>query len=231
MQFTVGYRASSLLQHFVYTTCDLLEKHNLKIKFRIDLRIGTSEKVLNRLKEVGCEVVGFGIETGSNKILKRIRKGITREQIETTLKYCRNQKFWVVGFLMVSLPDESIDDILKTFELLNFFDEVNIQIFKIHPNTAIYDELKSRNEITDEEWFNPKSGFNTTYGNEFIYCSELFPSAILPHRTSIRLVRYGYSKYTLHRPFHVINKKGFLGIYHVIKSIGILCFEKIRQFD
>ena len=78
---------------------------------------------------------------------------------------------------MVSLPDETMEDFNKTLELIKFFDGVNLQFFKIHPNTPFYDELKQNGEIDDEVWFDPDRGVDTIYGNEIYYCKDVFSSA------------------------------------------------------
>ncbi|MCK4781646.1 radical SAM protein [Candidatus Parcubacteria bacterium] len=182
--------------------CDLLKKSNLKIRFRIDIRAGTSREVLKKLKEVGCDVVGFGVESGSDKILQRINKMTTRKLIEETIKTCKELGYWIHGFFMVSLPDETLEDFEKTFELFKSFDEMNIQFFKIHPNTIFYNELKQKGEINDEVWFNPDYGFKTKYGSEVYYCKEMFPSAnfyrkeveILLHRVNYNYIIYNRQK-------------------------------------
>ena len=184
--------------------CDLLEESKLKISFRVDVRVGTSEKILRRLREVGCEVLGFGIESGSDKVLKRMRKGITRKQIEQTIKITKSLGYWNIGFFMVSMPDETYDDIKATFELLNDFDEMNVQFFKVHPNTVVYDELKEQGEIDDEVWFDPSKE------TELFYCRERFRSAMLPFNEANALVRYAYNKAAVGSPRKLLKSHGTL---------------------
>lgn len=190
--------------------CDLLEKSKLNIRFRIDVRVGTSREVLKRLREVGCDVVGFGVETGSDKILKRINKGINRKQIEETIKICKELDYWIIGFFMISLPDETMEDIKRTLELLKFFDEINLQFFKIHPNTSFYNELKQRGEIEDEVWLDPNYGVNTIYGNELYYCKNIFPSASFYRDEVETLLRRAYCNYTIHNPQKAIQRFGLV---------------------
>jgi radical SAM superfamily enzyme YgiQ (UPF0313 family) len=193
--------------------CDLLKKSKLNVSFRIDLRVGTSKEVLKRLREVGCDVVGFGIESGSNRILKRINKGITREQIERTIRECIELDYWTIGYFMMALPDETPEDIKKTLELLKFFDEINIQFFKIHPNTASYYELKQRGEINDGAWFDPK------YGNEIFYCKENFPSANFYRNEIDQAIWHASSYHNIHSPISVIRK------YGLTKGVAALYFS------
>lgn len=203
--------------------CDLLERNGLNISFRIDIRVGTRKDILERLREVGCEVVGFGIESGSDRILKRVNKGITRKQIEETITLCKELDYWVIGFFMVSLPDETMEDIKRTFELLKFFDVVNVQFFKIHPNTSFYDELKQKGEIEDEVWFDPNYGFNTEYGNEVFYSKEMFPSANFYRDEIDPLIGYAYRNHVTHNLSSLFQLHGKL-----TKSMSIL-FRSIAK--
>ncbi len=214
--------------------CDLLKESNLKIKFRIDIRVGTSREVLKNLKEAGCDVVGLGIESGSDKILQRINKRITREKIEETIKMCKELGYWVHGFFMVSLPDETLEDFEKTFELFKLFDETNVQFFKIHPNIAFYNELKSKGEINDEVWFDPDYGFQTKYGNEVYYCKEMFPSANFYKKeveTILHRVNYNYIAHNRPKTIRQYGlAKGIFIIFLATIADGILKTKIGRKF-
>jgi len=207
--------------------CDLMEKSGLDVHFRIDIRVGTSRNALERLRKVGCDVVGFGVESGSNKILKGINKGITREKVEETINVCKELGYWMIGFFMISLPDETMEDVRKTFELFRFFDRLNVQFFKIHPNTPFYNELKQRGEIGDEIWFNPNYGFRTEYGHEFYYCKEIFPSASFYFDEANLLIEYSTHKYRIANPCAVIESSGLgKGIFTISLSAAIITLLK-----
>lgn len=199
--------------------CELIEKASLNISFRIDIRVGTRKEVLEGLRKVGCDVVGFGVESGSDRILKRINKGIEREQVEDTIRICRELGYWMIGFFMISLPDETPADVQKTFELFKYFDVINLQFFKIHPNTSFYYELKQSGEINDEVWFNPMYGFNTKYGNEVLYCKDFFPSANFSKEEVDLLISNGYDHFNTHQPVSKVIRR--LGL-----SRGLISFSR-----
>lgn len=190
--------------------CDLIEENKLDIHFRIDIRVGTKRNILERLKKAGCDVVGFGVESGSNKILQKINKDITREQIEETIRLCKELNYWVIGFFMVSLPNEKTEDVKQTLGLLKYFDGVNVQFFKLHPNTSFYDELKNSGEIDDEIWFSQDRGFNTMYGNEIYYCKEKFKSAQFYKKESEFLIERASCIYALHKPLKILREYGLI---------------------
>ncbi len=204
----------------IHQFCDQLEQSGMKIVFRIDVRIGIKYNALKRLKEVGCEVVGFGIESGSDKILLRINKGITRNEIIETINHCKKLKIWSIGFFMVGHPDETLNDISLSYELMPLFDEINIQMFKIHPNTSFYNELVNIGEISNESFFDRTFGFNTMYGNEYYYCHELFPSAKYCFDELKVIMDKGYTCYHLHHPIRLLQRRGlFLGVGKLMKCV------------
>ncbi len=175
---------------WVLRLCELLEKENLPIHFRIDIRAGTPRYILERLRKVGCDIVGFGIESGSDEILANIHKKTSARSVEETVHMCRDLGFWVIGFFMISLPGETMHDYRQTFRLFKLFDVLNLQFFKIFPSTSSYDELKINGRIDDVRWFDNGYGFDREGGKQVFYCKELFPEAYFYYEEVIRLMAY-----------------------------------------
>lgn len=192
---------------WVLEFCKLLKKKKLEIKFRVLVRAGTDYEVLKTLKDVGCEAVGFGIESGSDKILQRINKQITRKQILETIKACRRLKIWVVGAFIISLPDETKADYLRTLSLVPLLDtfQTNVQI--IFPYTPLYVELKNKGEIEDEIWFERK------YEGRLLYTKENFSSARFTLSELEWMSLHTQYNHFLHAPKRVMQKYGeILGV-------------------
>jgi radical SAM superfamily enzyme YgiQ (UPF0313 family) len=175
---------------WVLRLCELLEKENLPVHFRIDIRAGMPRQILERLRMVGCDIVGFGIESGSDKVLSYIQKKTNSRLIEETIQVCRDLGFWIIGFFMISLPKETMRDYRQTLRLFNLFDVLNLQFFKIFPGTSSYEELRIKNRIDDGKWFDHKYGFNIEGGYQVFYCKELFPEAYFYYEEAIRLRAY-----------------------------------------
>ena len=189
---------------WVLQFCELLDKERIKIKFRVLVRAGTDKEVLKALKKAGCEAVGFGIESGSDRILKRIDKQITRQQIVETIKDCNRLKLWAVGAFIISLPDETKEDYKKTLSLVPLLDtfQTNIQI--IFPYTPFYVELKERGEIDDEVWFKKE------HEGRLLYTKENFKSAKFSLSELEWMSLYTQYYHFLHRPDKAIDKYGKL---------------------
>lgn len=106
-------------------------------------------EILAQLKGSGCNLILFGIESGSDEILKRIDKKMTRETIrkKTTMVHAAGIPW--LGFFIMGYPGETREDILST---LAFMKEVNpsfaeINIFNPLPGTRVWNELEAQGVV------------------------------------------------------------------------------------
>ncbi len=161
--------------------CDLAEKEGLTdVKFRIDIRADMKFDVLKRLKDVGLAVVGFGVESGSDKVLADSNKRITRRTTFEAIENIRKLDLWMIGYFILFLPGETDEERKATLEMVSYFDEYNLQYFKIYPGTDYYQRFIRDGLMTDEYWFDPAKD------REMVYCRENFPSCPYPIDKIIR---------------------------------------------
>ncbi|MBU2472948.1 B12-binding domain-containing radical SAM protein [Patescibacteria group bacterium] len=99
------------------------------------------------LKKSGCYLLSFGAESGSSKILKKIKKGVTIEQILNSAKRCLKHKIIPQYSFMVGLPGEIRKDVKQTIKLIDQLIKLspNIQIlgpqaFRPYPGSSLYEE-------------------------------------------------------------------------------------------
>lgn len=155
-------------QKRVEEICRGIINAGLKIKWsssgRYDYACKYDNDFFKLLKESGCAAVSFGGESGSPMVLKSINKGITVEQMKITVaKFKENGVYSTVNF-MAGFPNESIEDILKTFDLIDGLTAIDsnlmvnsISIYTPFPNTPLYQDglehgFKEPNTL--EEWGN-----------------------------------------------------------------------------
>ncbi|MFH2002821.1 MAG: radical SAM protein, partial [Planctomycetota bacterium] len=93
--------------------CHEILRRGLKLRWYCSLRINnTTRELLELMKEAGCVALGFGVESGSDKVLKLIKKGTDTDMIRRTLTLVKQVGFnhvWL--FMMFSLPGETLEDI------------------------------------------------------------------------------------------------------------------------
>lgn len=73
---------------------------------------------LKRIRESGCCKLCFGLESGSQRLLDLMRKGIRLEQVPGILEACRQAEVDIHLYLMVGFPTESIAEIRQTRDLV-----------------------------------------------------------------------------------------------------------------
>lgn len=75
-----------------------------------------SPQVADALAEMGCFRVWIGSESGSQRILDAMERGVTVEQVQTTVALCRSRGIQCGIFLMWGYEGEEISDIETTIE-------------------------------------------------------------------------------------------------------------------
>jgi radical SAM superfamily enzyme YgiQ (UPF0313 family) len=75
-------------------------------------------ELLSLMREAGCHTVIFGVESGSDEILKKYGKGYTREQIISAIDHCAAIGIETVGTFILGLPEETRETMERTLDLL-----------------------------------------------------------------------------------------------------------------
>jgi radical SAM superfamily enzyme YgiQ (UPF0313 family) len=126
---------------YVTQLCKKMIEHKIGLFWTCTTRIDLLDKDLLRLmKRAGCSSVAIGLETGSDRMLKIIKKGITMDQFYEGAKLLRKCGMAYYVYLMIGFPDETEADILKTIEFAkdNRASALTYSIFTPYPGTEAY---------------------------------------------------------------------------------------------
>jgi len=74
------------------------------------------EKLASKMYEAGCRMVSFGIESGSQDILDRNKKGIRLEHSRNAVSAARKAGMRTIGHMIIGLPGENDDTVRETIE-------------------------------------------------------------------------------------------------------------------
>ncbi len=115
-QFTDESCSPSLLE----AVADETLKRGLKIYYLCYARLEKefTAKLLEKLKKAGLRRLMFGLESGSERILKYVNKGISAEQAKQVLQNCFDTGIYFKLFTIIGFPGETIDDALETRRFL-----------------------------------------------------------------------------------------------------------------
>ena len=143
--------------------CKEIVRRKIKIKFYCSARIKPVSVELFKLMEAaGFSSIGFGLETGSAKLLKSIHKSITREDAIETFNMLKGININISTFLMVGFPGEDKETVAETIDLIQklqkikYFEFAGVARLWVYPNTEIYDLLRDAGRIDDSFWLTDK---------------------------------------------------------------------------
>ena len=139
----------------VYDLCDAIEKNRLDIFYSVGgARVDKMDKaMMKRLKETGCIEINYGQESGSDKILKEYRKGVTVSQNKEITKLTIAEGLNCPVQLVIGSPGET-DSTIK--ETINFLKDVEGFQYSLNyliplPETPIWEYVREKELIKDVE--------------------------------------------------------------------------------
>jgi len=158
---------------WVHEFADISEKEDLKFKFKIQSRADLllQEDYVTSLARAGCDNVWMGAESGSQKILDAMDKGITVQQIQTAAQLLKSHKIKPSLFIQFGYLGENLMDIKKTIEMINEVLPYSIGISVSYPlpGTLFYEkvkqDLKEKTNWTDSDEM--MMMFHNTYPPKF----------------------------------------------------------------
>jgi radical SAM superfamily enzyme YgiQ (UPF0313 family) len=111
----------------------------------------TDKELLYLMREAGWRSLIIAPESGSKRVLKKMQKDLDPDKVPEKVKEIRDAGLKCSGFFIVGYPDETVQDIRATVDLIkkcrfNFFFLNNFQPL---PGTPLYGELVRKGEIED----------------------------------------------------------------------------------
>tara|TARA_B100000959_G_scaffold284860_1_gene357671 strand:+ start:26 stop:1441 length:1416 start_codon:yes stop_codon:yes gene_type:complete len=202
----------------VIDICKEIIKRKLNIDWDIRTRVdNVNEEMLRLMKKAGCNGIHYGIETGSEKILKVLDKGITIEQANRIFELTRKYRIPTLAYFMIGNPTETIDDINTTFKVMKMLkpDYVHLTILTPFPGTKIYfDGLKSgiiKKDYWREFAKNPSPDFVPPHWDEIFNKNELKDLLIKGYKGFYMRPSYVFKKILDLKSFNEFKKKAVAG--------------------
>lgn len=143
--------------------CDLMAKKKFPITWGCHGRVTSARpEILQRMAEVGCVWIGYGIESGSQKILDAMNKKARVEQAREAIINTRNAGIYPNTTFIFGYPGETIETIQET---VVFKRELGIECGSFfatpYPGAPLYEY--ARPLIPDEEAFIQSLGDATEF--------------------------------------------------------------------
>ena len=190
-----------------------IQQHKVKINYKIQSRADLllEDENIKYLAESGCEKVWIGAESGSQKILDAMDKGITIKQIYEATQLLKKHSIKVGLFLQFGYLGEDIEDINKTLKMVKEVmpHEIGASISYPLPGTKFYDQVKE--QLTEKSNWTDSDDLDLMFENT--YSKDFYKT----------LHRYIHKKYRTNLSIQSFKKiKSFsLGIADIYKMASI----------
>ncbi|HUF39573.1 MAG TPA: radical SAM protein [Anaerolineales bacterium] len=136
----------------VMELCRLLIEEQVEIKWTCNSRVDyVDEEMLQRMGRAGCWLISWGIESGSEQILKHARKGAYPDKAERALRWAKTAGIKNWGYFIIGLPGEDLETIRMT---IDFSKKLPLDIALFHV-AAPYPGTPFFFEVVENKWFRP----------------------------------------------------------------------------
>lgn len=157
--------------------CDLIIREQLKIKWNVrnGIRVDKVDKeLLQKMKDSGCYFIFFGMESGSQEILKSIKKGTTIDQIKNAVALTKEVGLPAGGTFMIGHPYETYKDFKMSLNLAKSLELDECRFYNIlpYPGTELFDWIKEHGRFI----YQPEDYLNTvtSWNNKPVFETQYF---------------------------------------------------------
>jgi len=151
--------------------CQGINDNGVTIRWGCEGRVdSTAQHLFPAMARAHCRTLMFGVESGSQKVLDRLKKEQTLGEVETAVTNAKRAGIEIVhGFFVVGNPDETVDDMRATF---NFAAKLRLDTFGfnrlcVYRGTPLWNEYLQRGLVDDvDDWY------------KYFKCSEIDPTCL-----------------------------------------------------
>jgi radical SAM superfamily enzyme YgiQ (UPF0313 family) len=161
--------------------CDKLIPLNIRFRITANIKSVTPE-LLQKLKAAGCQMIAYGVESGDNEVLRRMRKRQTVDDIKQAFRITREAGLPSFALCMVGNLGETFASVKKTRDLIREIDpdHFSASLMTPYPGSANYAECSANGWIQHRDWarwvpsvmktkdYFPPSRTDTMDGNELL---------------------------------------------------------------
>jgi len=135
--------------------CLSLRQEDYRLIWGCQTRANLVDKeMLKVMKSAGCVQVDIGCESGSNRILRNLKKAIVAEDIIRAFQDAKEVGIDTFATFIVGNPGETMQDIYETQELARRINSrVNFLILVPYPGSELFEMAKKNNWLLDEELY------------------------------------------------------------------------------
>ena len=134
--------------------CDRMLSEGIDLSWSCLARVnGVEPGILSLLKRAGCWQIGYGIESGSQRILDFVGKGIDLELVRRAVRWTKEAGICSKGFFITGHPTEDEESLAETMEFATSIplDDMTVTMLTPFPGSEIYRDAATYGDF-DDDW-------------------------------------------------------------------------------
>jgi len=143
--------------------CQRLRREDIHLVWTCNGRVDNlDDEMLSEMKKSGCKMIRLGVESGSQEVLDRIKKGLTLRQIEDGIRLVKKHGIQALGGFMFGFPYDSRETVEQTIQFAKKLspDQVQFSINMCYPGTSLYEYAKENDLLLTSSF----KEFDMTHG-------------------------------------------------------------------
>jgi len=189
--------------------CRLIVERGVKFEWISQCRVDSmDEEVLRAMKKAGCRYIRFGVESGSPRMLKLMKKGITTEKAMEAFRLARKVGIRTQAFFLFGLPGETEETVRETIEFAKKIKPGSAQFAVAipHPGTELFKTTTEKGWIRYDNW------------EDFSSCLGMIETPEFPLDAAEKARVRAYKKFYF-RPAYIIQTALSISSWSDLKSI------------
>jgi len=175
--------------------CEEIKRRGFKVPWDCRTRVDrVSRRLLAIMRSANCQLIHFGVESGSQEILNAMKKGVTVEQNLRAIQWAKEAGILVAISVIIGYPGENEKTVQETVEFIRKSepDYVYVCVPTPYPGTELYDIIKSLGWKMSTDW------------NSYDEQTPLFENPNLPPERIRAIRREFYNRYL--SPLYILRK-------------------------
>ena len=177
VEVTVEDDTFTVYKKHTIEVCKLLIAQKNKLTWTCNVRADLDEETMKWMKKAGCRLIIVGFESGSNEILKLMKKGMRVERFKAA-ENAQKTGLLIHACYMMGNRGETLQTMNETLELAKKMNTDTAQFFPLmlYPGTEAYDWARNEGLIkakSYDEWLTPDGLHNTIVGTHDLSPEEI----------------------------------------------------------
>ncbi len=160
----------TLNRNFAESVALEIINRNLNVRWVCNSRVDNVDlPLLRTFKKAGCWMIGYGIESGSQRTLDLMRKKTTIKQAVDAVKMSHQAGLDVTGHCVIGYPGETLEDMRKT---VKFALDIDLDFAQFYcavpfPGSELFTIAKANNWIVNHDWTWFEQNFSVLQTDDF----------------------------------------------------------------